>query len=245
MKTSWQDEGTDKSVTSPLSLVITGFAPVPDIRQTMTPQLRLDKGDSALILIDLGRGQNRLGASIFAQVYSQVGQSTPDVDSAADLKAFFETVQSLNAQQRLVAYHDRSDGGLFTTVVEMAFAGRCGLDIHLDALNITAEQANAALLNEELGAVVQVLSQDVDAVLAAFAGAGLADCVSVIGRPVAGDAVKISLAGQTLFSGERRLMQRIWTETSYQIQRLRDNAECAEQEFENLLDQEDPAYRPS
>ena len=240
MKTSWQDEGTDKSVTSPLSLVITGFAPVPDIRQTMTPQLRLDKGDSALVLIDLGRGKNRLGASIFAQVYSQIGQQTPDVDSAEDLKAFFATVQSLNAEQRLLAYHDRSDGGLLTTVLEMAFAGHCGLDINLDALNITVDQVNAALLNEELGAVVQVLNTDIDAVVAAFATAGLADCVSVIGRPVAGDAVKISLAGQTVFSGERRLLQRTWTETSYQVQRLRDNAECAEQEFENLLDQDNP-----
>ena len=240
MKTSWADDGVDKAVISPLSLVITGFAPVPDIRQTMTPQLRLDKGDSALVLIDLGRGQNRLGASIFAQVYSQIGQTTPDVDSAEDLKAFFETIQSLNAEQRLLAYHDRSDGGVLTTVLEMAFAGHCGLDINLDALNIHADQVNAALLNEELGAVVQVLNSDLDTVIAAFAAAGLAECVSVIGRPLAGDAVKISLFGQTVFAGERRLLQRTWTETSYQIQRLRDNAKCAEQEFEVLLDQDDP-----
>ncbi len=240
MKTSWQDEGADKSVTSPLSLVITGFAPVPDIRQTLTPQLRLDKGDSTLVLIDLGRGQNRLGVSIFAQVYSQVGQQTPDVDSAEDLKAFFSTIQSLNAQQRLLAYHDRSDGGLLTTVLEMAFAGHCGLDINLDGLNIAADQVNAALLNEELGAVIQVLNSDLDAVVAAFAQAGLAECVSVIGRPLAGDAVKVSLAGQSVFNGERRLLQRMWTETSYQVQRLRDNAECAEQEFETLLDQDNP-----
>lgn len=240
MKTSWADDGVDKAVISPLSLVITGFAPVPDIRQTMTPQLRLDKGDSALVLIDLGRGQNRLGASIFAQVYSQIGQTTPDVDSAEDLKAFFATIQSLNAEQRLLAYHDRSDGGVLTTVLEMAFAGHCGLDINLDALNINAEQVNAALLNEELGAVVQVLNSDLDTVMAAFADAGLAECVSVIGRPLGGDTVKISLAGQTVFTGERRLLQRTWTETSYQIQRLRDNAKCAEQEFEALLDQDDP-----
>ncbi len=240
MKTSWQDEGADKSVTSPLSLVITGFAPVSDIRQTLTPQLRLDKGDSALVLIDLGRGQNRLGVSIFAQVYSQVGQQTPDVDSAEDLQAFFATIQSLNAQQRLLAYHDRSDGGLLTTVLEMAFAGHCGLDINLDALNIAADQVNAALLNEELGAVVQVLSSDLEAVVGAFEKAGLAECVSVIGRPLVGDAVKMSLAGQSVFNGERRLLQRMWTETSYQVQRLRDNAECAEQEFEALLDQDDP-----
>lgn len=240
MKTSWQDEGAEKSVISPLSLVITGFAPVLDVRQTLTPQLRLDKGDSKLLLIDLGRGQNRLGASIFAQVYSQVGQDTPNVDSAADLKAFFATVQRLNAEQRLVAYHDRSDGGVLTTLLEMAFAGRCGLDINLDALNISAEQVNAALLNEELGAVIQVLDTELEAVQAAFAEAGLADCVTVLGRPVQGNAVSFQLAGQSVFSGERHLLQRIWTETSYQIQRLRDNAECADQEFATLLDQDDP-----
>jgi len=240
MKTSWQDEGAEKSVISPLSLVITGFAPVLDIRQTLTPQLRLDKGDSSLLLIDLGRGQNRLGASIFAQVYSQVGQDTPNVDSAADLKAFFATVQRLNAEQRLVAYHDRSDGGVLTTLLEMAFAGRCGLEIDLDALKISAEQVNGALLNEELGAVVQVLDTELEAVQAAFTEAGLADCVAVLGRPVQGNAVSIKLAGHSVFSGERHLLQRIWTETSYQIQRLRDNAECADQEFATLLDQEDP-----
>src|SRR5699024_5290355 len=240
MKTSWQDEGAEKSVISPLSLVITGFAPVLDIRQTLTPQLRLDKGDSSLLLIDLGRGQNRLGASIFAQVYSQVGQDTPNVDSAADLKAFFATVQRLNAEQRLVAYHDRSDGGVLTTLLEMAFAGRCGLEIDLDALKISAEQVNGALLNEELGAVVQVLDTELEAVQAAFTEAGLADCVAVLGRPVQGNAVSIKLPGHSVFSGERHLLQRIWTETSYQIQRLRDNAECADQEFATLLDQEDP-----
>ncbi|MDY7218193.1 phosphoribosylformylglycinamidine synthase [Denitrificimonas sp. JX-1] len=245
MKTSWEDEGIEKSVTSPLSLVITGFAPVIDIRQTLTPQLRLDKGETQLVLIDLGRGQNRLGASIFAQVYSQVGQTTPDVDSAADLKAFFGTVQDLNAQQKLLAYHDRSDGGLLTTVLEMAFAGHCGLELKLDALQVSAEQVNAALLNEELGAVVQVLSSDLDVVLAAFADAGLADCVSVIGRPIAGEAIQISLADTNIFTAERHLLQRAWTETSYQIQRLRDNAECADQEFAALLDTNNPGLSAS
>ena len=134
MKTRWQDEGQDKSVTSPLSLVISGFAPVQDVRQTLTPQLRLDKGETDLILIDLGRGQNRMGGSILAQTYAQLGQAVPDVDDAEDLKAFFAVIQGLNADGHLLAYHDRSDGGLLTTVLEMAFAGHCGLNLFLDGL---------------------------------------------------------------------------------------------------------------
>src|SRR5690606_34792868 len=132
MKTQWSEEGVDKSVTSPLSLVVSGFAPVLDIRRTLTPQLRLDKGETDLILIDLGRGQNRMGASILAQVHGKLGRLAPDVDDAEDLKAFFAVIQGLNADDRLLAYHDRSDGGLLTSVLEMAFAGHCGLKLNLD-----------------------------------------------------------------------------------------------------------------
>lgn len=240
MKTSWQDEGENKAVTSPLSLVISGFAPVQDIRQTLTPQLRLDKGENQLLLIDLGRGKNRLGASILAQVYSQVGQQVPDADSALDVKAFFAAIQSLNQEGKLLAYHDRSDGGLITSLLEMAFAGHCGLEINLDHLEIEANQAIAALFNEELGAVIQIRSAEYDAVLGVFDELGLSDCVYVLGQAVAGEQVRISLANATLYHGERRLLQRTWAQTSYQIQRLRDNAECAEQEFALLLDEANP-----
>ena len=240
MKTRWQDAGADKSVTAPMSLIVSGFAPVQDIRRTLTPQLRLDQGASELLLIDLGRGQNRLGGSILAQVYSQIGRSVPDVDKAEDLKGFFDTIQGLNAAGRLLAYHDRSDGGLLTTVVEMAFAGHCGLDLQLDVLAASRAALGAALFSEELGAVVQVRQTDTAEVLARFAAVGLADCVSVIGQPVAGGDIRLSLGGDVIYSAERRILQRIWSETSYRIQRMRDNAQCAEQEFDLLLDESNP-----
>ncbi len=240
MKTRWQDEGEDKSVTSPMSLIVTGFAPVVDVRQTLTPQLRLDKGETDLILIDLGRGQNRMGASILAQTYGLLGRQAPDVDDAEDLKAFFAVIQGLNADDMLLAYHDRSDGGLLVTALEMAFAGHCGLDLYLDALADNRTEVNAVLFNEELGAVIQVRQDATPEVLAQFSAAGLGDCVAVIGQPVNGSDVAISFNGEAVFGDQRRLLQRQWAETSYQIQKLRDNAEGAEQEFDTLLDEENP-----
>ena len=239
MKTRWQEEGEEKSVTSPLSLVVTGFAPVNDIRKTLTPQLRLDRGDTDLILIDLGRGQNRMGGSILAQVYAQLGKTVPDVDDAEDLKAFFAVIQGLNADGHLLAYHDRSDGGLLTAALEMAFAGHCGLDLKLDALADSPEDVAAVLFNEELGALIQVRQGITPEVLAQFSAAGL-DCAAVVGQPVNGSDVRVSLNDEVVLTGERRLLQRQWAETSYQIQRLRDNAECAEQEFAGLLDEDNP-----
>ncbi|MBD9482296.1 phosphoribosylformylglycinamidine synthase [Pseudomonas sp. PDM14] len=240
MKTKWSEEGAEKSVTSPLSLIVTGFAPVTDIRQTLTPQLRLDKGETDLILVDLGRGQNRMGASILAQVYGKLGQSAPDVDDAEDLKAFFAVIQGLNADGHLLAYHDRSDGGLLTSVLEMAFAGHCGLNLFLDALADSRDDLAAVLFNEELGAVIQVRQDATPDVLAQFSAAGLDDCVAVIGQPVNGSDVAISFNGEVVFGGQRRLLQRQWAETSYQIQRMRDNVQCAEQEFDTILDEENP-----
>jgi len=240
MKTRWQDEGVDKSVTAPLSLVISGFAPVQDIRQTLTPQLRMDKGETDLILIDLGRGQDRMGASILAQVYAQIGQQVPDLDDAEDLKAFFAVIQGLNADGHLLAYHDRSDGGLLTTVLEMAFAGHCGLSLNLDALADDSSELPAVLFNEELGAVIQVRQDATPEVLAQFSAAGLDDCVAVIGQPVNNCDVSISFNGEPVFSGDRRLLQRQWAETSYRIQRLRDNAQGADQEFDLLLEEDNP-----
>ena len=240
MKTRWQEEGVDKSVTAPLSLVITGFAPVQDIRQTLTPQLRMDKGETDLILIDLGRGQNRMGASILAQVYAQIGQQVPDLDDAEDLKAFFAVIQGLNADGHLLAYHDRSDGGLLTTVLEMVFAGHCGLSLNLDALADDSSELPAVLFNEELGAVIQVRQDATPEVLAQFSAAGLDDCVAVIGQAVNNGEVSISFNGEPVFAGERRLLQRQWAETSYRIQRLRDNAQGADQEFDLLLEEDNP-----
>ena len=240
MATRWNDEGVDKSVTSPLSLIVTGFAPVTDIRQTLTPQLRMDKGTTDLILIDLGRGQNRMGASILAQTHGKLGKQAPDVDDAEDLKAFFAVIQGLNADGHLLAYHDRSDGGLLTSVVEMAFAGHCGLNIVLDSVAEDASEINGILFNEELGAVIQVRQDATPDVLAQFSAAGLDDCVAVIGQPINNGEINISFNGDTVFAGQRRLLQRQWAETSYQIQRLRDNADCAEQEFDVILEEDNP-----
>ncbi|KAF0254577.1 phosphoribosylformylglycinamidine synthase [Pseudomonas putida] len=240
MKTKWSDEGGEKSVTSPMSLIITGFAPVTDIRKTLTPELRMDKGETDLILIDLGRGKNRMGASILAQTYGKIAAQAPDVDDAEDLKAFFAVIQGLNADGHLLAYHDRSDGGLVTTVLEMAFAGHCGLDLQLDPLTDNRKDVPAILFNEELGAVIQVRQDATPDVLAQFSAAGLAECVAVIGKPVNNAEVSISLNGEVLFDDDRRMLQRQWAETSYQIQRLRDNADCADQEFDLLLEEDNP-----
>ncbi|TVT81266.1 phosphoribosylformylglycinamidine synthase [Pseudomonas sp. H3(2019)] len=240
MATRWNDEGIDKTVTSPMSLIVTGFAPVTDIRQTLTPQLRMDKGTTDLILIDLGRGQNRMGASILAQVHGKLGKQAPDVDDAEDLKAFFAVIQGLNADGHLLAYHDRSDGGLLTSVVEMAFAGHCGLSLNLDGLAETSADIAAILFNEELGAVIQVRQDSTPDILAQFSAAGLGDCVSVLGQPMNNSEISITFNGDTVFEGQRGLLQRQWAETSYQIQRLRDNADCAEQEFDVLLEEDNP-----
>ncbi|MEW5621690.1 phosphoribosylformylglycinamidine synthase [Pseudomonas putida] len=241
MKTKWSDEGIEKSVTSPMSLIITGFAPVTDIRKTLTPQLRMDKGETDLILIDLGRGKNRMGASILAQTYGKIAAKAPDVDDAEDLKAFFAVIQGLNDDGHLLAYHDRSDGGLVTTVLEMAFAGHCGLDLQLDPLTDSKGEVPAILFNEELGAVIQVRQDATPDVLAQFSAAGLGEeCVAVIGKPVNNAEVTISLNGEVLFDDDRRMLQRQWAETSYQIQRLRDNADCADQEFDLLLEEDNP-----
>ena len=240
MKTKWSEKGAEKSVTSPLSLIITGFAPVTDIRKTLTPELRMDKGETDLILIDLGRGQNRMGASILAQVYSQLGRQAPDVDDAEDLKAFFAVIQGLNADGHLLAYHDRSDGGLLVSALEMAFAGHCGLNLQLDGLAESREELAAILFNEELGALIQVRQDATPDVLAQFSAAGLGDCVAVIGQPVNNGDVAIKFNDQPVFTGQRRLLQRQWAETSHRIQRLRDNVDCADQEFDALLEEDNP-----
>jgi len=238
MQTRWQEGGAEKAVISPLSLVISAFAKVADVRRSLTPQLYLDQGETCLILLDLGRGKNRLGGSILAQCFSQLGSDTPDLDNSNDLKALFAAVQQLNREGKLLAYHDRSDGGLIACVLEMAFAGHCGLALELGAL--ASSNPIAALFAEELGAVLQVRESERAAVLQTLKEAGLEDCATVIGRPLSGGQVHIQQNGQTLFSGERRLLQQAWSETSYRMQRLRDHQGCADEEFAAILDEESP-----
>jgi phosphoribosylformylglycinamidine synthase len=241
MKTVWSEDGEQKSVTAPLSLIISAFAPVSDIRRTLTPELRRDQGDTDLILIDLGKGRNRLAGSCLAQVYKQVGHHAPDVDDAGKLKDFFNIIQSLNQQGLLLAYHDRSDGGLFATIAEMAFAGHTGVSVRLDDLG---DDRVAALFNEELGAVIQVRHSDTDAVLKALHDAGLDHYSQLIGQLNDRDVVEFTCEHKALLSESRVDLQRAWSETSYHIQSLRNNSDCAQQEFDRLLDADDPGIQP-
>ncbi|MBO6851067.1 MAG: phosphoribosylformylglycinamidine synthase, partial [Marinobacter sp.] len=241
MKTVWEEEsGEQKSVTSPLSLIISGFAPVTDVSGTLTPQLMTDAGETDLILIDLAAGQNRLGGSALAQVYRHVGAVAPDLDDPEDIKAFFAVIQGLNGDGKLLAYHDRSDGGLFVTLAEMSFAGHTGIDVKLDGLAEDPSQFARELFNEELGAVIQVRRDDTDFVLQQFSAAGLGDHTSVVGSLRDDDRIRLSFGGSAVVDEPRAELQRLWAETSYRIQGLRDNAECAQEEFDNLLDVADP-----
>jgi phosphoribosylformylglycinamidine synthase len=230
MRTRWQQDGITKSVVSPLSLIVSGFAPVSDVRKTLTPELK--PVDSALILIDLGEGRNRLGGSCLAQVYGQVGDVAPDAPEPAKLKDFFDCTQQLNAEGKLLAYHDRSDGGLFVTLIEMAFAGRTGLQIELPDAEL------GSLFAEELGAVVQVSTAEVDTVLALFQDAALT--AYVVAKVVPGDDIVIRSAKhsglQDIYRRARSALQKVWSETSFHIQSLRDNPACAEQEVALLDD---------
>jgi phosphoribosylformylglycinamidine synthase len=239
MKSVWQEQGEDRAVTAPLSLIISAFAPVRDVRRTLTPQLRMDCGDTDLLLIDLGLGNNRLGGSALAQVYKQLGAVPPDLDEPALLKSFFAVIQSLNADGRLLAYHDRSDGGLLACISEMCFAGHCGASIRLQG-----GDAVAALFAEELGAVIQVRRADTQDIMGALAAAGLAGATHVIGSVTTDDRLTIAMNEQTVLSELRVDLQRAWSETSYRMQALRDNSACAEEEYDALLDADDPGIRP-
>ncbi|MGF1880700.1 phosphoribosylformylglycinamidine synthase [Vibrio splendidus] len=241
MKTKWEENGEQKEVTSPLSLVITAFARVEDVRKTITPQLRTDKGNTSLVLIDLGNGKSRMGATALAQVYKQLGDKPADVDNAAQLKGFYEGVQALVANDQVVAYHDKGDGGLFVTLAEMAFAGHCGVNANIEALG---EDVLAALFNEELGAVIQVRNDDLDAVLATLAANGLEACSHVIGSVVgegeASDEVVIKSGADVVIQRNRTELRTIWAETTHKMQGLRDNPICADQEHEAKKDNSDP-----
>ncbi|WP_304677812.1 phosphoribosylformylglycinamidine synthase [Neisseria polysaccharea] len=252
MKTVWQDGGEQKSVVSPLSLIISAFAPVQDVRKTVTPELK-NVEDSVLLFVDLGFGKARMGGSAFGQVYNNMTGDAPDLDDTGRLKAFYNVIQQLVAEDKLLAYHDRSDGGLFATLAEMAFAARCGISADIDCLmdkflpihypdfqgdsaeDLSDELYNHAaikiLFNEELGAVIQIRQQDRDYVDAAFEAAGLTDAVSRIGSPDF-DNEFISFFGYGYFLEQNRAdLQRAWQETSHAIQKLRDNPACADSEF--------------
>ncbi len=243
MKSVWKDStsGENVEMAAPLSLIISAFAPVADVRRTLTPQLRTDCGETQLILVDLGQGKNRLGGSALAQVYKQVGDQCPDVDDPLMLKGFFDAVQLLNRQELLLAYHDRSDGGVFTTLAEMAFSGNCGLHINLPA----GEEGDAgALFNEELGAVLQVRREDVEQVLSILQQQGLGHCSHLIGAPLIDDErIQFDRDGRNILAAQRSELRKIWSETSWRMQSLRDNPQCADEEYQRI-GSADPGLSP-
>ena len=259
MKTVWDEAGEKKQVTAPLSLIVSAFAPVTDVRKTLTPQL-VNDAESDLLLIDLGSGLCRLGGSALAQVYKQTGNCAPDVISAERLAAFFAAMQKLNAEGRILAYHDRSDGGLLATVAEMMFASHLGVTLEIDELCIDrrrhqrdnghdltpddiarAENGRAmgVLFNEELGAVLQVKRSDTPAVIAAFMNAGLSAELHVVGSINTNDALRIRKQNRLLLDESRISLQQAWSETSWRIQRLRDNPACADAEYARIADKSD------
>lgn len=264
MRTTWSHDGEQREVLAPVSLIVTAFAPVADVRATLTPQLRTDVGDTALILIDLGFGQQRLGASILAQAFNRVGQTVPDITDAASLAAFFKVLRQLAADDHILAYHDRSDGGLLATVCEMAFAGHVGVSINLDMLTIDpvaadygdykirADQMSVqrdeitlkALFAEEAGAVIQVPLAQRDTVLQQLRAAGLSAHSHVIGGLNKQDEIQLFRDGKCIYQKPRAELGQQWGEVSRRIMALRDNPACAQAEFDIWQDKNDPGLSP-
>ena len=265
MATSWQDGIQAKKVVAPVSLIISAFASVQDVRKTLTPLLKLKTQDGAtldteLILIDLGRGKNRMAGSILAQVLNQSGKTAPNLDHPEDLKNLAAAIIELRKTGQLLAYHDRSDGGLLACVAEMAFASHCGISINVDMIAVDVgqepdhgdaknwaqqvsgrrhEQTMRALFNEELGAVIQVRREDRDTVFAVLRKLNLSAFSHVIGKPNTNGRIEIWRDAKNVFAEPREVLQKMWTNTSYQIARLRDNPVCADSEFallDNLTD---------
>src|SRR5690606_21311705 len=255
MRTAWDG----KEMTAPLSLVVSAFAPVDDVRGTLTPRLRTDAGDTELLLIDLAAGRNRLGASILAQTYSRLGATPPDGGSPAALQSFVGAIQAIRPY--VLAYHDRSDGGLFAAACEMAFAGRCGVRLSLDALafdeaadDVDAfkrgadeqlagradDLALAALFSEELGALVQTRVADRQKVMDALRAAGLGECTHIVGQLNGRDEIRVTRNARAVLAKPRAELQRAWSETSWRMASLRDNSECAQEEYDRILDKDDP-----
>jgi len=260
MRTAWGD----KEIVAPLSLIVSAFGPVADVRAALTPQLRTDAGDTELVLVDLGRGKNRLGGSILAQVYSQLGDDCPDLEEPGLLKGLFSFLEK--NRQAILAYHDRSDGGLFVTLAEMAFAGHCGISVSLDALafDATADDVDAfkrnadeqlagrakdlalrALFSEELGAVVQIRAADRARVMEALRAAGLGEHSHVIGGLNTRDEIRITRNNRPVFVAKRDHLQRVWSETSWRMQTLRDNPDCAREEYDRVIEPNDPGLSVS
>jgi phosphoribosylformylglycinamidine synthase len=236
MRSVWQQDGETRSVSAPLTLVATAFAPVADVRLALTPQLRTDRGPTALVLVDLGRGKSRLGGSVLAQCYEALGDEPPDLERPEDLAALFAALQEPGVRRKLLAYHDRSDGGLFAAVCEMAFAGGTGVDVDLDAL---AGEDAPALFSEELGALLQVRRTDLDELIRELAAQGLGDCTHVIGAPRADARISFRRGGAEVLGASRFVWRALWSATTHQLQRLRDEPLCADEEQAARVDRDE------
>ncbi|MFA6037750.1 MAG: phosphoribosylformylglycinamidine synthase [Legionellales bacterium] len=230
MRMNWEKNGEAQQVVSPVSLIISAFAPVLNANETLTPELNTLQ-DTEILLIDLGRGKNRLGASILAQINNEIGESVPDLDNAKDLKNFFGLIQSLNNQKLILAYHDRSDGGAWASLCEMAFAARTGLNIQADTL--------AILANEELGALLQINRENKAAVWECLTTWQLADCTQVIATLNNKNKIVLFKNDELVCEWERSYLQQQWSRVSYELRKLRDNPECAQQEYDHILDDTD------
>ena len=264
MSTAWKEpavgnrEGLHKRITAPTSLIISAFAPVTDIRLTLTPQLRYDApdsasqpsalhsqpaaliGDTVLLLIDLGRGKNRLGGSILAQVVSQMGEAPPDVDSAHDLKQFWAAIQLLGRDGKLLAYHDRSDGGLLATVAEMAFAGHTGVDLEI----LSGHNVDSTLFNEELGAVIQIRTADLDSVSQTLRQHGFKACTTRIGTLNREHRFRIKRGGKILLDEDLFALRAVWSDVTHRMAALRDHPACADSEHQLRQDRTNPGIKP-
>jgi phosphoribosylformylglycinamidine synthase len=233
MRTVWREDGRERAVTAPVSLIVSAFAPVADIRRTLTPELDRER-DSVLVFVDLAGGAQRLGGSALAQTFGQYGGGPPDVDDPQRLKRWFAAQRELRGSGLVLAYHDRSDGGLFTTLVEMAFAANVGLDVELDA---AASDAVAYLFNEELGAVIQVPAESYDRVAKLLAAQRLPH--HAIARIAKHDDVVVRRARAELYRAPRVELRRKWSELTYRMQALRDDPQCAREAYDAVLDRDD------
>ncbi|MDN5862711.1 MAG: phosphoribosylformylglycinamidine synthase, partial [Salinisphaera sp.] len=234
MRSQWRSGGEERQMRAPLSLIISAFAPVCDAGATLTPQLRLDRGATRLVLVDLGAGRNRLGGSALAQVYAALGDIPPDLDEAATVRGFFAVVQALAGAGEILAYHDRSDGGVFAAVCEMAFASRAAVAVDLPG----GSHPLGALFSEELGAVLQVRDERADKVIDVFADAGVQ--ARTIGAVTTGRRLQFAVDGCLLIDEARTDLHRAWSETSYRLKAMRDDPDCAREEYDGLLDEADP-----
>ena len=239
MKTAWQQDGAAHAVVAPVSLIVSAFAPVGDVRRTLTPLLRLDAGPTSLLLVDFGESRNRLGASALAQVYGAQGGAPADINNPDLLRRFSLALTALRARGMILSYHDRSDGGLAVTLAEMAFASHCGFEVTLDPARGTAL---AQLFSEECGVVLQVATAQLHEVWQELSAQGLLECSRVIGRPLAELRLRFSVGADTLDEPWVEL-RRAWSTTSWQMRRLRDDPDCADEEQAAATDSAAPGLR--